>query len=183
METAGGCRFPARWPRDAGAGGGGHRQRNAHALVRRSGGGAARFRRTPRCGRAARAARASSRPPRAHARLRAAGRLVVSSPQPSLNPLRDLSQVLEYHFMINALLAGSIVAVLAALVGWMMVLRRETFTGHTLAVMAFPGAAGAALAGLPAAMGYFAFSASGGLAIAAPPGLTRSSWRERSARP
>jgi len=105
----------------------------------------------------------------------------VSSPQPSLNPLRDLSQVLEYHFMVNALLAGSIVAVLAALVGWMMVLRRETFTGHTLAVMAFPGAATAALAGLPAALGYFVFCASGGLAIAALPGSTRSSWRERSA--
>src|SRR5437660_1420952 len=141
--------------------------------------GACRFHRR---GRARAGARAAPRPPRARARLRAAGGILLSGPQPSLNPLRDLTQVLEYHFMINALLAGTIVAVLAALVGWMMVLRRETFTGHTLAVMAFPGAAGAALAGLPAAMGYFAFCASGGLAIAALLGLTLSSWREASAR-
>ena len=51
--------------------------------------------------------------------------------------------------MVNALEAGTIVAVLAAVVGWYMVLRRQSFAGHTLSVMAFPGATGAALAGLP----------------------------------
>ena len=49
--------------------------------------------------------------------------------------------------MVNALLAGTIVAVLAAVVGWYVVLRRQTFASHTLSVMAFPGAAGAALVG------------------------------------
>ena len=34
-----------------------------------------------------------------------------------------------------------------ALVGWFMVLRRETFAGHTLSVMAFPGASGARCSG------------------------------------
>jgi zinc/manganese transport system permease protein len=63
-------------------------------------------------------------------------------------------------------------------VGWMMVLRSETFAGHTLAVMAFPGAAAAALAGVPAAVGYLSFCASGALAIGRLPG---SSWREESA--
>ena len=57
--------------------------------------------------------------------------------------------------MVNALEAGTIVAVLAAVVGWYMVLRRQSFAGHTLSVMAFPGAAGAALAGLPTALGYY----------------------------
>ncbi len=36
-----------------------------------------------------------------------------------------------------------------------MVLRRQAFAGHTLSVMAFPGATGAALAGIPTALGYY----------------------------
>jgi zinc/manganese transport system permease protein len=36
-----------------------------------------------------------------------------------------------------------------------MVLRRQAFAGHTLSVMAFPGAAGAALIGIPTALGYY----------------------------
>ena len=36
---------------------------------------------------------------------------------------------------------GTIVAVMAGVVGWFMVLRRQTFAGHTLSVIAFPGAA------------------------------------------
>lgn len=70
-----------------------------------------------------------------------------------------------YAFMANALQAGSIVAVLAGVLGWFMVLRREIFAGHTLSTMAFPGAAGALLAGAPLAAGYFAFSAAGALAL------------------
>ena len=62
---------------------------------------------------------------------------------------------LEYHFMVNALRGRDVVAVMAGVVGWLMVLRRQTFAGHTLAMMAFPGAAAAALAGVPVALGYF----------------------------
>lgn len=103
-----------------------------------------------------------------------------TEPAPSWNPLRDLAQILEYHFMINALLAGSAAAVMAALVGWMMVLRRETFAGHTLAMMAFPGAAVAALVGVPAAVGYLLFCGGGAAAIARAPGRG-GSWREEAA--
>ncbi len=38
-----------------------------------------------------------------------------------------------------------------------MVLRRQSFAGHTLAVVGFPGAAGAVLVGVSAVYGYFAF--------------------------
>ena len=103
------------------------------------------------------------------------------SPKLSWNVVHDASQVLEYHFMVNALLAGSVAAVMAGLVGWMMVLRRETFAGHTLAMMAFPGASGAALLGVPAAWGYFAFCGAGALAIGRFSGSERRSWSERSA--
>ena len=55
--------------------------------------------------------------------------------------------------MVNAFRAGTIVAVLAALVGWFMVLRRQSFAGHTLALVGFPGAAGAVLLGVSATYG------------------------------
>ena len=41
--------------------------------------------------------------------------------------------------MVNAFRAGTIVAVVAGVVGWFMVLRRQSFAGHTLAVVGFPG--------------------------------------------
>jgi zinc/manganese transport system permease protein len=103
------------------------------------------------------------------------------SPHLRWNVFDDVSQLLEYHFMVNALLAGSVVAVMAGVVGWVMVLRRETFAGHTLAMMAFPGASGAALIGVPAAWGYFAFCGAGGLALGRLSGTGPRSWSERSA--
>ena len=89
------------------------------------------------------------------------------NPHLTLNLLSDVRQLLAYRFMVNALQAASIVAVMAAVVGWFMVLRRETFAGHTLSVMSFPGAAAAALAGLPLAVGYFVFCVAGAGLIAA----------------
>ena len=88
------------------------------------------------------------------------------NPYLSIDPLSDLHQMLVFPFMVNALEAGTTVAVMASIVGWFMVLRRETFAGHTLSVMSFPGASGAALAGLPLSAGYFCFCVLGALAIA-----------------
>jgi zinc/manganese transport system permease protein len=85
------------------------------------------------------------------------------NPSLSPNPITDLNALFTFPFMVNALEAGTIVAVLAAVVGWYMVLRRQSFAGHTLAVMAFPGAAGASLIGLPATLGYYL--ACGGAAL------------------
>jgi zinc/manganese transport system permease protein len=73
----------------------------------------------------------------------------------SPNPVGYFEQLTEFPFMVQALEAGTIVAVTAGAIGWFMVLRRQTFAGHTLSVIAFPGAAGATLAGLPLALGYF----------------------------
>ncbi len=89
------------------------------------------------------------------------------NPSFSLDPGADLHQLLLYPFMVHALQAGTIVAVTASLVGWFMVLRRESFAGHTLSIMSFPGASGAALLGLPLAAGYFAFCATSAAVIAA----------------
>jgi zinc/manganese transport system permease protein len=87
----------------------------------------------------------------------------------SLNPAADLSQMLGQHFMVNALLAASAVALLAGAVGWFMVLRRQTFAGHTLAMVAFPGAAGAALVGIGATTGYFGAAVLAAVAIGGSP--------------
>ncbi len=79
----------------------------------------------------------------------------------------DVHQMLAFPFMVNALEAGTIVAVMASVVGWFMVLRRESFVGHTLALTSFPGASGAVLVGLSQVLGYFVFCALGALLIAA----------------
>jgi zinc/manganese transport system permease protein len=79
----------------------------------------------------------------------------MSNPSLSWNLISDVHELLEYQFMVDALQAGTIVAVMAGVVGWYMVLRRQSFAGHTIAVMAFPGASGAALVGLPTALGYY----------------------------
>jgi zinc/manganese transport system permease protein len=78
----------------------------------------------------------------------------------------DVSQMLRFPFMVNALEAGTIVAVMASVVGWFMVLRRESFVGHTLSLMSFPGASGALLVGASQVLGYFVFCAAGALVIA-----------------
>ena len=100
------------------------------------------------------------------------------NPHLTLNLFSDVHQLLAYPFMVNALQAAGIVAVTAAVVGWFMVLREETFAGHTLSVMSFPGAAAAALVGVPLAWGYFVFCGGGALLIA---GSTRRG--ERSGAP
>ena len=94
---------------------------------------------------------------------------------PVLSPdlLTDLRELVSYPFMVSALEAGTIVAVLAAVTGWFVVLRRQAFAGHTLSVMAFPGAAGAALVGLPAALGYYLACAVAAVVLAAPGTATR----------
>src|SRR5260221_10897011 len=97
----------------------------------------------------------------------------------SWNVVADLRQLMQFPFMVNALRAGTIVAVAAGALGWFMVLRRQSFAGHTLAIVSFPGAAGAILAGLSSITGYFAASVGAALVIAAVPrsigGRARSS--------
>ncbi len=103
--------------------------------------------------------------------------------QPTLswNLGRDLHQLLTYRFMIDALAAGTIVALVAGPIGWFMVLRRQTFAGHTLAVVGFPGAAGAALIGVSATYGYFACCITAALVIAAVPRSRSGTSGEESA--
>jgi zinc/manganese transport system permease protein len=91
---------------------------------------------------------------------------MTATPTPALDLVTDVRLLTQYEFMVHALEAGAIVAVLAACVGWYTVLRRQAFAGHTLSLMAFPGASGAALAGLPASLGYYLACGAAALAMA-----------------
>lgn len=84
----------------------------------------------------------------------------------SWNLANDVHGLFSFPFMVNALEAGTIVALTAGVTGWFMVLRRQTFAGHTLSVIAFSGAAAATLAGLPLEAGYFGFCGVGALTLA-----------------
>jgi zinc/manganese transport system permease protein len=87
---------------------------------------------------------------------------------PALTPnvYDDVRQMFEFPFMVNAFRAGTIVAVVAGLIGWYMVVRGQSFVGHTLALVGFPGAAGAILLGVSVTLGYFAFSVVAAVVIA-----------------
>jgi zinc/manganese transport system permease protein len=105
----------------------------------------------------------------------------LAASAPSLDPIWDFNQLTAYPFMVDALQAGTIVAVMAGVVGWFMVLRRQTFAGHALSVMAFPGASAALLLGLSAAAGFFVFSGLAALIIAFASRAQRSSRGQESA--
>ncbi|MFF2145089.1 metal ABC transporter permease [Kitasatospora sp. NPDC058190] len=90
----------------------------------------------------------------------------ATSPAFSWNLLADFQDMWSYLYMVNAFRAGLIVAVVCAVVGWFMVLRRQTFAGHTLSVAAFPGASLAVLAGFSISLGYLGFCVATALVIA-----------------
>src|SRR5579875_2015617 len=70
-------------------------------------------------------------------------------------------------FMVHAWIVASIVAVVAGIVGFFVVLRGSAFAAHALPNGAFAGAAGAALIGSSTLLGLGVFSVAGALAIAA----------------
>ena len=85
----------------------------------------------------------------------------------SWNLVADLQDMLQYPFMQHAFAAGTIIALIAGVVGYFIVLRGMAFASHTLANVGFAGAAGAALIGVNPAFGLLVFTATGALGIAA----------------
>jgi zinc/manganese transport system permease protein len=72
---------------------------------------------------------------------------------------------LQYDFMQNAFMAGTIVAVVASCVGYFVVLRHVAFAGHALSHIGFSGAAGAVLIGFDPIWGLLAFTLAAALAM------------------
>jgi zinc/manganese transport system permease protein len=73
--------------------------------------------------------------------------------------------MLDYDFMRTAFAASSIVAIVAGVTGFFLVLRGQTFAGHALSHVGFTGATGAALVGLDPLPGMVAMTVAGGIAM------------------
>jgi zinc/manganese transport system permease protein len=84
---------------------------------------------------------------------------------PSWDLLADLQLLLRFHFMQNAFIVGTLVALLGGAVGYFVVLRGQSFAAHMLSQVGFPGAAAAVLLHLPPVLGLAAFCAAGALGV------------------
>jgi len=76
-----------------------------------------------------------------------------------------ITDMLAYEFMRNAFAAAGIVAVVAGLTGYFLVMRGQTFAGHALSHVGFAGATGAGLIGLGAIWGLIGFSLAAGIVM------------------
>ena len=86
----------------------------------------------------------------------------------SINIFSDFAQLWQYQFMQHAFESGTIVAIMAGVVGYFVILRRSAFAAHALSHIGFAGAAGAVLLGanpyLPI-LGMLAFTTTGGVTM------------------
>ena len=81
------------------------------------------------------------------------------------NLLFDLQQMFQYQFMQHAFEAGTLVAIVAGIVGYFVVLRRSSFAAHALSHIGFAGAAGAVLFGVSPVLGLLLFTSVGGMGM------------------
>jgi len=81
------------------------------------------------------------------------------------NLLADLQQMFQYQFMQHAFEAGTLVAIIAGIVGYFVVLRRSSFAAHSLSHIGFAGAAGAVLLGISPVFGLLLFTSVGGVGM------------------
>jgi len=84
----------------------------------------------------------------------------------SINLLTDLQAMWQYDFMLHAFEAGTIIAIVAGIVGYFVVLRRSSFAAHALSHVGFAGAAAAVLFGFDPILGLLLFTSGGGILMA-----------------
>jgi zinc/manganese transport system permease protein len=85
----------------------------------------------------------------------------------SPNLITDLQQIWQYEFMQHAIETGTIIAIIAGVTGYFVVLRRSAFVAHAYSEIGFAGASGAILVGIAPLLGLILGSVLGGLGIAA----------------
>jgi zinc/manganese transport system permease protein len=83
--------------------------------------------------------------------------------------------IFQYSFIQNAFMVGTCVAIVAAIMGYFLIVRGLTFAGHALPNIGFAGAAGAVLLGIDPVIGLLAFTISAAVAI----GILGKAMRER----
>ncbi|HUB68303.1 MAG TPA: metal ABC transporter permease, partial [Candidatus Methylacidiphilales bacterium] len=76
--------------------------------------------------------------------------------------IETLSTYLGYDFVRHALMAGSLAALLGAVVGYFVIIRNVAFAAHALSHIGFAGAAAAALLGLYPLQGMLLFTIGAG---------------------
>jgi zinc/manganese transport system permease protein len=76
-----------------------------------------------------------------------------------------LTTYLSYDFVREALMAGTLAAVLGAIVGYFVVVRNVAFAAHALSHIGFTGAAAAALFGLNPLQGILLFTVGAGMVM------------------
>jgi len=64
-------------------------------------------------------------------------------------------ELMQHEFVQNAFLAGTIVAIVTAVMGYFVVMRSQAFAGEALADIGFAGATGAAVLGVSSLVGMF----------------------------
>jgi len=84
----------------------------------------------------------------------------------SWNLITDLRTMWEFGFMRNAFEAGTIISIVAGIIGYFVVLRRSAFATHALGHVGFSGAAGAVLIGVNPVYGLLLFTTSGATGMA-----------------
>jgi zinc/manganese transport system permease protein len=92
----------------------------------------------------------------------------LSSGQPfSWNLVTDVRYMLAFQFMRNAFEAGTMIALVAGIIGYFVVLRRSSFASHALGHTGFSGAAAAVLVGVDPVFGLliFTMTAATGMAL------------------
>lgn len=82
---------------------------------------------------------------------------------PTWNLVQDARDILGYGFMQNAFVAGTMVAIMAGVVGYFVVLRRLAFASEALAHGGFAGATGAVLVHQDVFLGLLAFTGGAGI--------------------
>lgn len=85
----------------------------------------------------------------------------------NIDLLLALQGIFQYQFMQHAFEAGTVVAIVAGIIGYFVVLRRSSFAAHAMAEIGFAGAAGAVLLGISPVFGLLGFSTISGVGIAA----------------
>ena len=82
------------------------------------------------------------------------------------NIVGDLRYMFQFEFFENAVLAGTIIAILAGVVSYLVVLRRSAFAAHALGHAGFSGAAGAVVFGISPIWGLLVATLSTGTGVA-----------------
>jgi zinc/manganese transport system permease protein len=82
------------------------------------------------------------------------------------NLVTDLRYMWQFEFMRNAFFAGTMIAIVAGIVGYFVVLRRLAFATHALGHVGFSGAAAAVLFGVNPVYGLLLFTCSGASGMA-----------------